>query len=79
MRVIVTEEEDEYGEFASLSIEIDDKTKFSVYHSDSPEDNNLFRNFSDCYDIPSLLRKAWQAGKNGEEFEIEYLEVGEDE
>lgn len=79
MKVIVTREISEDYETESLEIVIDYHTKFSVCSSDSSEDNTLSRNFSDCYDIPSLLRKAYEAGKNGESFDVEYVEVeGED-
>lgn len=75
MRIVVTQDRAEDFEWESLEIVLDDKTKFSVCSGDSPEDNNLMRNFSDCYDIPELLRKAYLAGKNGEELEIEYIEL----
>lgn len=35
-----------------------------------PEDSNLCRDFSDVYSIPGLMRKAWEAGKAGEQFEV---------
>lgn len=74
MRVVVIIENDMYEAYESLEIVLDEKTKFRVFNSDSPEDNNLSRNFSDCYDIPELLNKAYLAGVNGEEFVIEYIE-----
>lgn len=77
MRVVVTQERDDWGEYESLEIVIDDKTKFHVYHTDSPEDNVLYRNFSDCYDIPELLRKAYRAGLRQEGFEVIYEEEDE--
>ena len=36
-----------------------------------PEDNTLSRNFGDCYIITDLVRMAYEAGKNGEEFEYD--------
>lgn len=78
MRVVVLEESSEDMMFNSLQIVINDNIKFAVHSSeDSPEDNTLHRNFSDCYDIPALLRKAYEAGKNGEDFTVEYAEDGE--
>lgn len=77
MKVIVTHTMEDFGMFESLDIVIDETTKFRVYHSDSPEDNNLSRNFADCHDIPELLMKAFEAGKRGEEFEIEYIHEGD--
>lgn len=35
-----------------------------------PEDNTLGRNFNDCFGIPDLLQKAYNAGKSGEQLEI---------
>ena len=78
MRVVVTERVDWEWGYEELEINIDNSTKFKVGSYDAPEDNTLSRNFSDCYDIPSLLRKAWKAGKDGEEFEISYVEGEED-
>lgn len=75
MRVVVTREKSDDYTYEALEIVIDGKHKFSVHHSeDTPEDNTLYRNFSDCYDIPALLRKAYEAGKRGEKFELEYEE-----
>ena len=53
-----------------LGFEINGNSVFEVYEGE-PEDNNLTRNFSDCYKIPELLKMAYEAGKNNEEFEIE--------
>ena len=74
MKVIVTERVDFEWGYEELEIVINDNTKFKVGSYDAPEDNTLSRNFSDCYDIPELLRKAYDAGRNGEKFEIEYVE-----
>lgn len=80
MKVTVREFANEDYTYNSLEIVIDEGTKFHVHSSeDTPEDNNLYRNFSDCYDIPHLLRKAYEAGKRGEEFEIEYVETEDEE
>lgn len=73
MRVVVTEHISDDYEYEMLEITIDDTTKFKVESStDSMEDNFLSRNFSDCYDIPALLRKAHEAGLRGETLTIEY-------
>ncbi|QOV08276.1 hypothetical protein Kirov_77 [Bacillus phage Kirov] len=74
MKVVVTELVSEDFDYEMLEIVIDDTTKFKVDNADdSPEDNTLSRNFSDCYDIPALLKKAWEAGKRGEEFNLYYV------
>lgn len=79
MRVVVTHERSDDYMYAGLEIVIDDTYKFSVHHSeDSPEDNTLDRSFADCFDIPSMLKRAYEAGKNGEELEIEYISEGND-
>lgn len=52
------------------TLEIDGKVEFDVYDGE-PEDNSLMRNFNDCVKIPDLLKRAYEAGKNGEEFELE--------
>lgn len=73
MRVVITEHISDDFEYEMLEITIDDSTKFKVESStDSPEDNFLSRNFSDCYDIPALLKKAYEAGQRNEGFSIEY-------
>jgi len=74
MKVVVTELVSDDFEYEMLEIVIDDTTKFKVdCATDSMEDNFLSRNFSDCYDIPALLEKAWLAGKNGEDFKLYYV------
>ena len=79
MRVVVTKTTSEDMMHESLEININEKTKFHVSHSEeSPEDNTLYRNFADCHDIPRLLEMAYMAGKSGEEFELEYVTEGDD-
>lgn len=45
------------------------------------EDNNLGRNFEDCYSIVDLIKAAHELGQKGEPLEIEEVErkVGDDE
>ena len=75
MRLLVTREHSEDYDYESLEIVIDGKSKFKVSNSaDAMEDATLSRDFEDCHNIPALLRKAFEAGKNGEDFEIEYIE-----
>jgi hypothetical protein len=38
------------------------------------EDMYLFRDLSDVYNITSMLKSAYDAGKNGENFEYEFIE-----
>lgn len=78
MKVVVKEgisaHEYTYGSQTSLDIEIDGKGVFSMYElCECPEDATFARDLADCNCIPSLLQKAYNAGKAGEEFSIEYL------
>lgn len=75
MKVVVTKERSDDFMYEGLEIALDDTYKFGIGSSeDSPEDNNMSRNFSDCHDIPNMLRKAYEAGKNGESFDLLYTE-----
>lgn len=68
---------EEYGfeRQTSLSIEIDGETVFGINElCDCPEDATFGRDLSDCNNIPELLRRAYEAGKAGEFFEIEYIQ-----
>lgn len=59
---------------SSLVIKIDDKRVFRMNElCECPEDATFGRDLSDCNNIPDLLRRAYEAGKNGELFEIEYI------
>jgi hypothetical protein len=71
------EEEMDYRSF--LVIFMDGKRFFDVSDGE-PEDANLSRNFSGCYGIVNMMKSAYDAGKNGEEFTITQTEVqkGED-
>jgi len=59
-----------------LAIEINGQCKFEVYDGE-PEDANLSRDFNSCWKIPKLMKSAYEAGKNGEEFTIINEEVDE--
>ena len=58
-------ERDFQGE--TIQIEINGEIKFSIREGE-PEDMTLSRDLSDIYSITSLLKLAYEAGKNGEEF-----------
>lgn len=60
----------------AVEIVMDGKKVFSVGDGE-PEDNNLSRNFNDCYFIDSIIKQAHEAGKNGEALEIEELKLDE--
>lgn len=77
MKVITySEEENDYGEggYYGLKMENDNGETIgaiSVWSmSDCPEDALLSRSLGFVYDIPRLLKEAYEAGKRGEGFEI---------
>ena len=78
MKIVVkslTEKEIERRDYSDvMAISIDGKTVFCV-NDGEPEDANLRRDFNDCLKIPQLMEYAFNAGKNGEMFEIERLRV----
>ena len=55
-----------------LEIDIDGKCVFSV-HDGEPEDANLNRDFNHCWNICDLMKKAYNAGKSGEDFELSHI------
>lgn len=59
----------DYRDF--VSIEVDGIERFDVRDGDGEiDDCNLAGRFSDCYNITSLMKIAFDAGKRGEEFEL---------
>jgi hypothetical protein len=54
-----------------LTIKINGKKVFQVRDGE-PEDNNLWRNFKDCFKIDDLLKMAFEAGSKGKNLEIVY-------
>ena len=80
MKVIIetyTEEAIDSRDYCdTVVVSIDGKQVFSVGDGE-PEDNNLSRNFSDCYNIDNLMKRAYEAGKKGEKFELEYGDLDE--
>lgn len=81
MKVQVQEYYDNRYDFerqSSLVIKIDDKRVFGINElCECPEDATFGRELSDCNNIPDLLRRAYEAGKNGDYFEIEYIKEEE--
>jgi len=59
----------EYGEGEYYSIFVDKKHALSA-GSGQPEDSTLRRDLSFVFNVPHLLRKAYEAGVAGEQFEI---------
>lgn len=60
---------EEYDYNDKLQIKIDGNLVFEVRDGE-PEDNNLSRNFNDCWNIEDLMLMAYEAGKRRENFEV---------
>lgn len=78
MKIIVEtpkEVENSYGdERDGITIKIDGARVFSIWEGE-PEDMRMYRDLSDALSVPSLLKYAYEAGKRGEEFIIEEVEI----
>ena len=61
----------DYVQFVTIETE---NTALDFSGGDS-EDNTLSRNFSDVYQIENLIREAYEAGKNGEDLNIEEIKI----
>lgn len=48
-----------------------------MFREGEPEDNSLSRNFSGVFFIDELMKKAYEAGINGEEFSVEQKLIGD--
>lgn len=57
-----------------IEIRVDDTTIIDIYDGE-PEDNNLFRNFGDCYNIVELIKMVYSAGKRNVELQLIETEV----
>ena len=67
-----SEEEVESCDYrGAIVIKIDGKQVFKASDGE-PEDATLGRDFSDIYNIPDIIKTAYDAGKNGEKLEIEF-------
>lgn len=62
------ENESKNNEWAECKIFENGKVIFEVSHdTSSPQDNNLWRNFSDCYNVMCLLKRFYQYGLDGKQ------------
>ena len=75
--ISLTEEGQERRDYRNiLMIKVDGKQVFEVFDGE-PEDANLARDFSDCWNIPKMLKAAHKAGLAGEKLEMERSEEDE--
>lgn len=81
MKIKTTLTAGEYDADTRISVELttDDTNAHLSIGEGEPEDMTLFRDLSDVYQIPDMLRAAYEAGKRGEPIsEEEETEHGED-
>jgi hypothetical protein len=78
MKVKETYKEDNFDFTGHLEIRINNKKTYS-FSDGEPEDNTLHRNFNDCFSITDIMKEAYNAGKDGEPFEYEYVEETEED
>jgi len=68
MEIIIRKYEYDWGSRKGLEIESGDITL--EFHDGEPEDATLWRDFSDCYRITDLVKRAHEAGLAGESLSI---------
>ena len=73
--MIVIEETFDDGEYGLYRIKVNGKERIRAGNGGEPEDNVLYRDLSFVYDIVKLMREAFEAGKNGEEFIVKQEEI----
>lgn len=76
MKIKVIHDEGSLNNYGELEIKLttENGTKSITVREGEPEDMNFGRNLSDVFNIPDLLQMAYNAGKNGELFEMEWVE-----
>jgi len=70
-------EKNNYMDFCDILV--NGKSRVSAQDDAEPEDNSLGRDLNFVYDIVPLMREAYEAGKNGEEFTYIKSEVDEED
>ena len=68
----------ERDHFTLIATNDNEQSRTFSIGSGEPEDMYLFRNLSDALDVPDLMQMAYEAGKNGEDFEVIKVESEED-
>jgi len=70
MKIVERSSYDDRDCRAALVIEVDGEDEVSFIEGES-EDASLNRDYSDCHSIVDLMKRAYEAGKAGEELVIE--------
>ena len=61
----------DWNDMASVEIAVDGGFEISAYPlCECPEDATLERDLGFVYDIPELMKRAYEAGKRGEDFSV---------
>lgn len=65
-------DENNWGQMERVDIEIitDKGNKTCSIGGGEPEDMSIARDLSDIWSVPTMLKLAYEAGKNGEELEF---------
>lgn len=71
-----TIDEDEMREKLSIYVDEDLKADFT---DGEPEDANISRDFADVNNIVQLMEIAYDAGKNGEDFVVDFEDYKEED
>jgi len=70
---------DKQGATVAYQITLETRETFKVFYISDRESGN--RNFNKCldyaFDIPTLIKTAYEAGKNGENFDEVFEEIKE--
>jgi hypothetical protein len=80
MKIQVIHSVSRWTEEPHVEIEVDGSEVVSIgSFCECPEDATLYRDLDFVYEIPRLMKEAWEAGKRGEDFEITEIEEDEEE
>ena len=75
MKIIETINQGEYGpDRIEIELITDVGSETISFAEGESEDMTLNRELSDAFNITSILKRAYDAGKKGEDLEIEYIE-----
>lgn len=79
MKVVEIHSKDKkYYGWDGFRIDVDGKSRISVGRPE-PEDCSIDRDLSFVFKISRLMQEAYEAGKRGESFEVDKIEVDPDD
>jgi hypothetical protein len=71
---IITKNPDNKDDPDFLQIKFDGRQQFYVFDGERI-DNNLSKNFSQCFMIKNMLEKVYKAGRDLEDVEFKFTEI----